>query len=131
MLPLDSEIWGTLEHAYGRASDVPGLLQKLSLSPEPKTDYRSEPWFALWSSLCYQGDVYTASYAAVPHIVRICLAADGPIDCSFFLLPACIEIARANACGPEIPSELHEWYRAGLGQLHACAFKHADLPWDR
>ena len=25
----------------------------------------------LWSSLCHEGDVYTASYAAVPHIVQM------------------------------------------------------------
>ena len=99
VVPLNSKDWQTLTHAYGGASDVPELLAQLALNPKPKSDYRSEPWFMLWSSLCHQGTAYNASYAAVPHIVRICLTSDGPIDSSFFQLPACIEIARATGQG--------------------------------
>ena len=130
MLALDSPDWNKLKHAYGAAVDVPSLLQQLSLNPSPSRDYRSEPWFSLWSRLCHQDDVYTASYAAVPHVVRICLCATGPIDASFFLLPACIEIARATSRGPEMPVELSNAYIEAMRLLHDCAFKHAVHDWD-
>jgi len=70
MLDLMSPRWKELSHAYGPARDIPDLLKQLKTAP-PKKDYRSEPWFSRWSALCHQGDVYTASYAAVPHIVAV------------------------------------------------------------
>jgi hypothetical protein len=68
-LSLDDTLrWSNLQHAYGSASDVPGLLRRLEVLPASSgTD---EPWFSLWSSLAHQGDVYSASFAAVPHVVR-------------------------------------------------------------
>lgn len=52
--------WTSLRHAYGAAGDVPGLLKKLT--PDP-TD---EVWGELWSRICHQGSVYSASFAAIP-----------------------------------------------------------------
>lgn len=65
MLPLDSDRWAGLAQAYGGAADVPQMLRDLALDPSDGV------WERLWSSLCHQGEVYPASYAAVPHIVRI------------------------------------------------------------
>lgn len=130
MLPLDASEWSELRHAYGPAADIPALLEQLAANPRPKSDYRDEPWFTLWSSLCHQGDVYTASYAAVPHLVQIATDAASPIDFSFFQLPACIEIARLTGRGPDMPSRLSAAYLDALGQLHECAFRHASDDWD-
>lgn len=69
-LPLNSPIWSELDHAYGKADDIPALLQELSKKSD-FDDPNCEPMFALWSSLCHQGDVYTASFAAFPHLVEI------------------------------------------------------------
>ena len=52
--------WRTLEHAYGNAADIPGLLNQLS--PEPEASV----WEELWSRICHQGTVYSASFAALP-----------------------------------------------------------------
>jgi hypothetical protein len=84
----------------------------------------------LWSALCHQGDVYTASYAAVPHIVGIALNAKGPVHFSFFLLPACVEVARQRKRGPDIPQELEWEYFAALPKLIECAARHAASDWD-
>lgn len=73
MLELDSPRWKKLKHAYGKASDIPALLERLKTAPPP-ADWQSEPWFSLWSALCHQHDVYTASYAALPHIAAIAAA---------------------------------------------------------
>src|SRR5262245_2479388 len=70
MLTLESPKWSNLHHAYGRASDVPALLVRLR---DNSDGYR---WDDIWSHLCHQGTVYTATYAAVPHIAALLQAAD-------------------------------------------------------
>jgi hypothetical protein len=52
--------WTNLRHAYGAAGDVPALLD--SLTPDPA----DEVWGELWSRICHQGSVYSASFAALP-----------------------------------------------------------------
>jgi hypothetical protein len=64
VLALDDPRWHELDHAYGPADNVPALLLALERGEQ-------ELWDELVPSLCHQGSVYTASYAAVPHIVRI------------------------------------------------------------
>ena len=66
----------------------------------------------------------------MPHIVRICLAAEAPVDAGFFALPASIEIARARERGPALPARLSTAYRQALQQLHDCAFRQAAHDWD-
>jgi hypothetical protein len=130
MIPLDSPEWDQLRHAYGPASDVPDLLRQLAANPRQKEKSDDEPWHSLWSALCHQGDVYTASYAAMPHIVQIALDAKGPIDFSFFLLPTRVEIARTRKRGPEIPQHLEWDYFASLRRVIECAARHAADEWD-
>ena len=131
MLPLDDPRWGQLQHAYGAAADVPDLLLALASSTEPKASYRDEPWFSLWSSLCHQGDVHTASYAAVPHIVQIASETGTPIDFSFFQLPTAIEVARVTGRGPEIPEEYSDDYHRAIKRLDESVSVHWQGPWDR
>jgi hypothetical protein len=126
---LDLTDWSTLQHAYGQADDIPPLLHRLSLDPTPKNP-NDEPWFSLWSALRHQGDVYSASYVAVPQIVRIGLTVRGPIDSGFFMLPACIEIARSIGRGPTLSDAATGPYLLALRQLHDCAYAHSDDPWD-
>lgn len=125
----DPTDWSMLPHAYGPAGDIPPLLRRLGVDPTPKNP-NDEPWFTLWSALCHQGDVYSASYAAVPEIVHIGLAAKGPIDIGFFMLPACIEVARSTGHGPALSDAVTGPYRLALRQLHDCAYAHADDQWD-
>src|SRR4051812_39521099 len=55
--------WASLEHAYGSAADVPDLLKQLS----PDAD--GDVWTELWSRLCHQGTIYSASLAALPELI--------------------------------------------------------------
>lgn len=130
MIELDDPRWETLSHAYGSAGDVPELLRQLAGATGPKITYDSEPWFTLWSSLCHQGDVYDASYAALPHIVEIARNAAGPLDFSFFQLPAAIEIARHSGKGPPIPTDLANAYHDALSRLTDCVAVHSNEDWD-
>ena len=129
MLPLESPRWSELHHAYGVASDIPEMLRQLENFP-PNEGGEAPPYFMLWSSLCHQADVYTASYAAVPHIVRVLASAPARAHWDFFLLPACIEIARAKGRGPAVPVELREEYFAALHRIPALAAAAAESQWD-
>ncbi|MFE4976031.1 hypothetical protein ACFRAR_28490 [Kitasatospora sp. NPDC056651] len=52
--------WSQLSHAYGAAGDIPDLLDRIAAEPN------AEVWNDLWSALCHQGSVYSASFAALP-----------------------------------------------------------------
>jgi hypothetical protein len=62
---------------------------------------KAEPWFSLWSSLAHQGDVYSASFAAVPHVVHALSTAPERADASFFQFPTWVEIYRQKTRTPE------------------------------
>ena len=131
MLQLDALRWSTLSHAYGPAFDIPEKLIELSSATEPKKDAKSEPWFGLWSSLCHQGDVYDASYAALPHIVDIACKTRSPIDFNFLLLPTSIEVARSMGRGPPVPIDLQETYSEAVARLTECIALHRNENWDQ
>src|ERR1700750_2021368 len=92
MLDRDSPEWSTLQHASGSATDIPDLFrQHESL---PNSEGNAEPWFSLWSALAHQGDVYTASFAAVPHVVRSLASDPSAASSDYFQFPAWVEICR-------------------------------------
>ena len=131
MLPLDSKEWAKLTHAYGPATDTPRLIADLATYPDHAT-YKDEPYFSLWSSLCHQGDIYSASYAAVPHIVDLAERATHRISHDFILLPVCIEIARGTKRKAEIPTALVDSYNNAILKLPGVAIsfaKHTDGSW--
>ena len=112
MLDLSSKSWNDLRTAYGNASDVPDLLRQLRTTP-PQENYQSEPWFSLWSALCHQGDVYTATYAAVPHFVGIAkMRQTVQLDCLNFVGYA--EACRHHKRAPDVPPDLKLDYEAAL-----------------
>jgi hypothetical protein len=129
MLPLDSDRWGEIAHAYGGASDIPELLRQLESLP-PEKDYQAEPYFSLWSSLCHQGDVYLASYAALPHLVRIICANPEQVPPGLVQLVACIEIARGRGHGPKKLGEFALAYEAALARVPDAVAGLARKTWD-
>ncbi|RNF84946.1 hypothetical protein [Montanilutibacter psychrotolerans] len=127
MLSLDSSRWGELQHAYGPALDTPSLLRQLQSLPEAAGE--SEPWFTLWSSLAHQGDVYSASFAAVPHVVSALASQPEQAGSTYFQFPAWVEICRKHQ-GMSVPADLEQAYFAALSQLPALAAAAASRPWD-
>ena len=110
---------------------MPRLIEQVRRDPTQQPNHPEGPWVDLWSSLCHQGDVYEASYAALPHLVDIACSAEGSIDFSFFLLPACIEVARENKHGPMIPEYLDSAYFLAITRLGEAVALHRNDPWDQ
>ncbi|GLR89131.1 hypothetical protein [Bradyrhizobium iriomotense] len=123
----DTRRWADLRHAYGSASDIPGLLRQLA--ELPASSGKDEPWFSLWSALAHQGDVYPASFAAVPHVVRALSIAPAMADSSFFHFPAWVEICRQKTATP-IPDDLRHAYFAALQRLPSLVAAAANREWD-
>ncbi|MEX3983804.1 hypothetical protein AB4Y45_33000 [Paraburkholderia sp. EG287A] len=113
-LALDSPRWVELEHAYGRASDIPELLRQLAAVPT--SGGSKEPWFSIWSALAHQNDVYPATFAAVPHVVRVIAAAPDKVDFGYFQFPAVVEAWRQKN-QTAIPDDLRADYFAALAAL--------------
>lgn len=112
-LDLASPRWSELRHAYGPAADTPELLNAYLADPDRVwTDSLIEN---LWSSLCHQGDVYEASYAAVPLLMVVAARASPEASLRSISLVVAIEAARAS--GPAMPVELASAYEAAVGDL--------------
>ena len=113
--------WEELRHAYGSAQNMPELLEQLAAFPQ-EDSCEDEPWFTIWSSLYHQGDIYSASFAAVPEIVTHLSASPEKATSSFFALPASIEIARKKN-DVEVPKILKAPYVAAISELGMLASK--------
>jgi hypothetical protein len=113
--PLNGVRWSELSHAYGVAGNIEPLLKSIYSFP-PEAESNSEPWHTLWSSLYHQGDIYSASFAATPVIVDALATAPTRATRSFFLLPACIELARVRHLS-DVPDELEKPYFAALSRF--------------
>jgi hypothetical protein len=120
MLALSDSRWSSYTHAYGPADDIPALLSRAQDDTGPGHK-PGTAWFDLWSALCHQGDTYTASYAAVPHLVQ--LAADHLKRQGYdpLFLTACIELARLEGRGPPIPPALAGAYREAIHRARELA----------
>jgi hypothetical protein len=127
MLSLDSPRWTELGHAYGFAGDIPALLRRLK--DLPSSENNAEPWFTLWSALAHQGDVYPASFAAVPHVVHALASAPSKASFSYFLFPAWVEICRATN-QIEVHEDLRSAYFESLAQLPALVAAASAVPWE-
>ncbi|MBA9007689.1 HEAT repeat domain-containing protein [Thermomonospora cellulosilytica] len=72
---LDRIDWAELEHAYGEAEDVPGLLRTLR-SADAKA--REAAHRELSATIFHQGSRYEATPHAVPFLIRLAAAPDTP-----------------------------------------------------
>lgn len=73
-------------------------------------------WKDLWQGLYHQGDVGEASYAAVPHLVRI-HKSRGKIDWNTYAIATSIELARNVGNNPDVPLWLRQGYEDAINRL--------------
>jgi hypothetical protein len=104
MLSLESTRWEQLTQAYGSAEDVPRLLEALACIGSESA--REEVWFALWRTLYRQGEVFSASYAAVPHLLQISGAFGLRERAQGVHLITRIEVARRELASAAMPDDV-------------------------
>lgn len=97
MLSFEDRRWKELLGGYRTAFDARLSLQNLESNVRVK-----EAWRELWEQLHHQGNVGEASYAAVPHLVRI-HRLRGRDEWNTYALVAVIELARGKGENPEVP----------------------------
>ena len=78
-LPENDPDWSNLSQAYGPAGDIPELLDRMVC------DAGDPVWHDLFSCLCHQGTVYSASFPALPVMLafaRTCPSSErtAPLD---------------------------------------------------
>jgi len=111
MLALDDSRWGELKGGYRVKCDPRPLLANLENGIEIETT-----WHELWGDLHHQGDVGEASYAVVPHLVRIYRNHDTP-DWNTYAIVAVIELAREKNNNPAVPKWLEDGYFSAIQEL--------------
>ncbi|MFE6973735.1 HEAT repeat domain-containing protein [Streptomyces sp. NPDC057682] len=65
---IDEVDWASMEHAYGPADDVPGLLQGLA-SADPVR--REAALDGMYGAVHHQGDVYACTLACIPFLFEL------------------------------------------------------------
>lgn len=110
-LDLEDDRWGTFLGGYRVPYDPRRALRALE-----KDENVADAWNELWEELHHQGDLGEASFAAVPHRVRIHELRSVP-DWNTYALVATIELARDAPRNPCIPSELQISYDIAWNRL--------------
>jgi hypothetical protein len=127
MLPLDDERWKMLLGGYRIPYDASVPLRKLEQTTDPQEE--NAIWQELWEELHHQGDVGSASYAAVPHILRI-VRQKKRLDWNPLGLVTIIELWRHTRKNPPIPDDFIQSYLTALNEVPEIL---AELPkegWD-
>jgi hypothetical protein len=125
MLGLDDNRWSNLTGGYRTPFDPRPLLARLETEQDTAT-----VWHELWDELHHQGDVGEASYAAIPHLVRI-HRRRGVVDWNTYAIVAIIELVRTETKNPQIPEWLEQDYLRAireLAEIGAAEIWHTDEP---
>lgn len=115
---LNDPIWQTLEGGYRTKYDASIALKNLELASDEES--AGKIINELWEELHHQGDVGTASYVALPHLIRIVKAKNIGIG-AILSLCATIEQQRVLAKNPVLPQELSNFYQTGLSEMKKLA----------
>lgn len=80
---LDAINWARLEHAYGSAKDVPGLLRDLASRDKERGE---KAVHAFYGNIWHQGTIYEATSYAIPFLLRIVADEANPLRADTLML---------------------------------------------
>jgi len=113
MLPYNDPRWRQLRGGRGVPYDATGALRRLESGDD-------SAWDELWENLHHQGGIGEASYASIPHLVRI-HGAVRPLDWNFYAMAGIVEIERHRGSNPPVPEWLVPSYEAAWAELGSSA----------
>lgn len=122
----DDQRWHELTSGYGDAYDPRPALR---LAEQGTANPGWDGWGLLWENLHQQGVIGTASYAAVPEIVRVIVASPQASEKAYGLL-ARIEDCRLQGKGPALPAWLAGDYLEAWHRVLETASMHLRAPDD-
>jgi hypothetical protein len=108
---MDDQRWEKLLGGYRIPYDPRPALTKLQSGTNDAL-----VWREMWNELHHQGDVGEASYAAVPHLVRIYWERP-TVDWNVYAIVAVIELARKHGKNPDVPTWLNSSYFQAIQDL--------------
>ncbi len=111
MLGLDDTRWNNLTGGRRTQFDPRPLLARLETEQDTATI-----WHELWDELYHQGDVGDASYAVIPHLLRI-HRRRGVVDWNTYAIAAAIDLARTERENPELPDWIEKDYSHAIREL--------------
>jgi hypothetical protein len=131
MIPLDDPRWKQLHRpCFPGVCDIADRLRDL----EAATDLfaLTRAWDELHPAVHHQGDVSVGSYAAVPHMVRICDTDRTKLDWNLFAWVGLIEECRLTVRrNPSLPTEFAASYFGAMNRMHQLVFDLSGEPWGR
>lgn len=114
MPDLNDPRWQQLKGGYRIVYDASVSLKAMEAG--------NAVWDELRQELHHQGDVDEASYAAVPHLVRIASASQTS-DWNLYALVGIIEIVRHRVSNPAVPDWLLSEYETAWTRLEELALR--------
>jgi hypothetical protein len=111
MLNYNDPKWKELKGGYKTLYNPCAALHKLERGE--KVD---EAWEELWNELHHQGDIGEASYASVPHLVRI-HKEKRALNLNLYSLISLIEVERHRKTNPPLPEWLESSYKQAWGNV--------------
>lgn len=125
MLSLDDSRWQEFIGGYRVLYDASPALRAIRSGSAS-----AEEWNELFEELHHQGDLGSASYAAVPHLVHH-IERGSSISWQPFCLIATIELARTSRLSnnPPIPPDLANDYHAAIRRLPTIVAARPEQSW--
>jgi hypothetical protein len=118
MLALDNPRWAELKNGYRVAYDARPLVRRFASGDDP-----DGCWDEIWEELHHQGDVDTASYAVLPHLVR--MSREQQRDWNIYSYAATLSLEAGREPNPAIPEYIEPGFSESMGELFELAI--ADL----
>jgi hypothetical protein len=141
MLALDSPRWEQLQHSYSvyrgcvGASNLPALLRRLAAEADHEAFLAA--WYELLEAVYREGwGFWSASYAVVPYLIRLCEAVPLRRQAKLLLAVGWIEAVRASRarCGelPPCPeaADLEGEYHEAVRRVPRLIARCAQVAWD-
>ncbi len=97
MISFDDPRWDELEGGHKALYDPRPAIRSIEAGNSV-----DDAWEELWNELHHQGDVGVASYAAVPHLIRI-QQGSSTVNWNLYALISTIELERHRTSNPPIP----------------------------